>query len=301
VPHSETKPLFDIGKQYVVADRMFASHIDSSFVSHQYIIAGQANSAVDIPLGTWGCGGGKQDTVQTLQQDRTYGPTESPCFNYKTLGDELDSAGVPWRYYAASTDDLYLAYEAVKHIRNGPDWAADIRSPSAQFLTDVQNGDLAAVTWITPTGSDSDHAGSGSSSGPEWVASIVNAVGESQFWDTTTVFVMWDEWGGWYDHVAPPYVDYDGLGFRVPLMIVSPYAKKGYVSHVQYEHGSILRYVEDLFGLGRLAATDARALSPAADCFDYSRPPRTFKPFATTLRPRDFTFAPPDFQPADAY
>ncbi len=91
---------------------------------------------------------------------------------------------------------------------------------------------------------------------------------------------MWDEWGGWYDHVAPPYVDYDGLGFRVPLLVVSAYAKQNHVSHVQYEHGSILRFVEDAFGLAPLAASDARATSPAADCFDFRKKPRPFSPFA---------------------
>jgi len=109
---------------------------------------------------------------------------------------------------------------------------------------------------------------------------------------------MWDEWGGWYDHVPPPYVDYDGLGIRVPLLVISPYAKRNYVSHVQYEHGSILRYVEDTFGLPRLAASDRRANSPELDCFVHARPPRPFKPFPTQLQPTDFISA-PDFRPPD--
>ena len=101
----------------------------------------------------------------------------------------------------------------------------------------------------------------------------------SQFWNSTVIFVMWDEWGGWYDHVPPPQLDYDGLGFRVPLLVISPYAKQHYVSHVQYEHGSVLRFIEDTFGLGRLSASDGRANSPAPDCLDFTRPPRPFKPF----------------------
>ena len=82
---------------------------------------------------------------------------------------------------------------------------------------------------------------------------------------------MWDDWGGLYDHVPPPYEDYDGLGFRVPLIVISPYAKQDYVSHVQYEHGSILRFIEDHYGLGRLAASDTRANDPAVDCFDFTQ------------------------------
>ncbi len=139
-------------------------------------------------------------------------------------------------------------YQAINHIYNGPQWS-NVVTPPSQFLTDVQNGTLATVTWVEPTYPDSDHSGNGSTTGPAWVASVVNAVGESKFWDSTAIFVMWDEWGGWYDPVAPPYEDYDGLGFRVPLLVISPYAKQGYVSHTQFEHGSILRFVEDTFGL----------------------------------------------------
>ena len=155
------------------------------------------------------------------------------------------------------------------------------------MITDVANGQLADVTWVTPSCKNSDHAACGSATGPEWVTDVVNAIGESRFWNSTVIFVMWDEWGGWYDHVKPPYVDYDGLGLRVPLLIISPYAKHGYISHVQYEHGSILRFIEDRFGLARLAASDTRANSPAADCFDFSQPPRPFKPFGTPMRPKD--------------
>ena len=114
--------------------------------------------------------------------------------------------------------------------------------------------------------------------GPAWVASVVNAIGESPYWRSTAIFIMWDDWGGWFDPVAPVYEDYDGLGFRVPLIIVSPYAKKGYVTHVQYETASVLRFIEDNFGLGRLAASDARANDPAGDAF-------RLQPAAAPVRP----------------
>ncbi len=287
VPHNQSKLYFEMAGQYVLGDRMFTSHIDASFVSHQYIIAGQAEHAVDLPGNDWGCDGSPRDRVATLKPDRSYGPYEKPCFKSQTLGDELDAAGLPWRFYASGAEDIWSAYHAVRHIRFGKDWN-NVIAPSPQFLTDVQNGDLAAVTWITPEWQDSDHGGASSTSGPEWIANIVNTVGESQFWDSTAIFVMWDEWGGWYDHVAPPFVDYDGLGMRVPLLIISPYAKQGYVSHVQYEHGSILRYIEDVWGLGQLAPSDTRANDPAVDCFDYTQKPRPFKPFETRMKSRDF-------------
>ncbi|MGA8533243.1 MAG: alkaline phosphatase family protein [Candidatus Tumulicola sp.] len=288
VPHSETKPYFAMAQQYVLGDNMFPSDFDaSSFVSHQYIIAGQAGSTINYPATTWGCDGGPKDTVPTVTLQRGYGARIQACFNYQTLGDELDSAGISWGYYTSSLEDgsgnLWNAYQAIKRIRYGPDWDADDISPQTRFLSDVKNGKLRAVSWITPTCRNSDHASCGATHGPHWVASIVNAVGNSKYWDSTAIFVMWDEYGGWYDHVPPPLADYDGLGIRVPLLVISAYAKKGYVSHVQYEHGSILKFVEDQFGLSRLAASDARATSPAGDCFDFTQPPRAFVPIPAVL------------------
>jgi phospholipase C len=301
VPQSETRPYFDIGKQFVVGDAMFPSNIDESFESHQYIIAAQANRAVDQPNGTEGCQL-PAGNVLTLLDNRRFGPTEQPCFESQTLGDELDAKHLPWRYYASATGDLgflWSAYQAIGHIYNGPDWKNDIVNPPSAFLKQIARGKLETVTWITPTCATSDHADCLSNQGPDWVASVVNTVGESKFWDSTAIFVMWDEWGGWYDHVPPPYKDFDGLGVRVPLLIVSPYAKKGYVSHVQYETSSILRFIEDDFGLPSLAASDARATSPAADCFDFSKPPRPFKPIHTKMTARDFIDAAPDPRPID--
>ncbi len=94
------------------------------------------------------------------------------------------------------------------------------------------------------------------------MASLVNAIGQSKYWNNTAIFIFWDDYGGWYDPEPPAYIDYDGLGIRVPMVIVSAYAKKGYVSHVHYEHGSILKFVEDQFGLGRLSASDTTCHLP---------------------------------------
>jgi phospholipase C len=302
VPHNESALYFKMARQYVLADRMFTSHIDASFVSHQYIIAGKASGAVDLPAGWWGCDGGPSDHVRTLNQDRSYGPYIQACFDNQTIGDELDHAGLTWRFYASSlgtVGDIWSAYQAIRHIRNGSDWSKVI-SPQTRFSSDVQQGTLASVTWIAPTCANSDHSGCGSNTGPQWVASLVNAVGQSQFWNSTAIFIYWDEWGGWYDHVAPPYVDYDGLGMRVPLLMISPYARRNHVSHVQYEHGSILRFIEDQFGLPRLAASDARANSPEGDSFNFKQPPRPFKPFATPMKASDFIRQPPDGRTADS-
>jgi phospholipase C len=303
VPQSETVPYFTMGKQYVFADHMFTSMIDaSSFTSHQYIIAGQSNSSVDFPSSLWGCGGGQTDVIATLTQQRTVGPTIPVCFNDQTLGDELDAAHLTWGYYTSALDAsgyMWSAYRSIRHIRYGPDWKDDVFSPQSKFLKLVEAGQLPNVTWITPTCRNSDHANCDSNHGPAWVTSLVNAVGESKYWKSSAIFIFWDEYGGWYDHVAPKMLDYDGLGLRVPLLVISPYAKKGYVSHVQYEHGSILKFVEDQFGLARLAASDTRATSPQKDCFDFSQPPRPFTPIASPFSKAYFEKEPPDPRPVD--
>jgi phospholipase C len=304
VPHNESKPYWDMAHEWVLADKMFASQLDESFVAHQYIIAAQAQSSVDVPLFYWGCGGGKTDDVETLKQDRTYGGEQRACFNYETLGDELDSAGLTWRFYTSKFRTpfagLWSGYQAVSHIFHGPDWKTDVITPQKTFLTDVAAGKLANFTWITPLCRESDHSDCGGGQGPSWVTSIVNAVGESQYWNSTVIFVQWDDWGGFYDHVPPPHKWYDGLGFRVPLIVISPYAKKDYVSHVQYETASVLRFAEDLFGLPQLSTPDTRAVSPAADALDFARPPRKFVPIAAPQKASFFLTQPDDTRIPDS-
>ncbi len=306
VPQSETTTYFSMANQYVLGDNMFQSNIDASFAAHQYLIAAQAGgngtsgAVANIPSGLWGCNQGPNDVVDTLYFNRSVGPKTAPCFDYTTLADELDAAGLTWKYYAAPVNNAggnWSAFLAINHIRNGPDWA-NVITPPTQFLSDVAAGTLSNVTWITPTIKDSDHALSRSAEGPDWVAAVVNAVGESPFWNSTAIFVVWDDWGGWYDHVKPPYRDYDGLGFRVPMLVISPYAKQNYVSHVQYEETSILRYVEDNFGLAQMAYADAHAKSPAADCFKLQAP-RAFTPFPTNLSREHFLTEKPDYRPPD--
>jgi phospholipase C len=287
VPHSESKPYWDMAHEFVLADRMFASQIDESFVAHQYIIAAQAQSSVDVPFSYWGCGGGKTDEVEIIKQGRGYGGVQRPCFNYETLGDELDKAGLPWRFYTSRyrvpLGGLWSGYQAIRHIFYGPDWKTDVLTPQKKFLTDVKAGSLASFTWITPLCANSDHPDCGGGGGPSWVSSIVNAVGQSKFWDSTVIFVQWDDWGGFYDPVPPPHRGYDGLGFRVGLIVISPYAKKDYVSHVQYETASVLRFAEDTFGLAQLSDADTRATSPAGDCLDFNQAPRKFVPIKAPL------------------
>jgi phospholipase C len=297
VTPSETKPYFTMGEQYVVADQMYASNFDaSSFISHQYIIAAQAESAVNYPYGAWGCPGGPGDKISMVNSQRQISGNEVVCWDPTTLADELDGAGISWAFYAASYSGnpwIWSAYQAVKHIYNGPDWKNDVITPPSQVLSDAANGKLRTVSWVTPTWGNSDHAGSGSNTGPQWVASVVNAIGKSKYWKSTVMFIFWDDYGGWYDPEAPPYADYDGLGMRLPMIIVSPYAKKGYVTHTQLEHGSILRFIENTFGLPPMTASDTRANTPD-DAFDFNKKPRRFKMIPSVLGEDYFLHQRPD-------
>ncbi|MEO6990741.1 MAG: alkaline phosphatase family protein [Candidatus Baltobacteraceae bacterium] len=286
VPQSEVQPYWDLASSYALNDRTFASQIDSSFTAHQYLIAAQTGGTVGTPTATpWGCDAPPSTTIPILLPGRVIGPGVFPCFSYPTIATELDAAGLPWRYYAPSISNgnggaLWGAFDAIRAVRYGPDWTTDVIDPETDFLGDAQRGVLPAVSWVIPDFINSDHAGSGSSSGPDWVASVVNAVGTGPDWSTTAIFVVWDDWGGWYDHVPPPQLDLHGLGIRVPLIVISPYAKRGFVSHQQTEFGSLLRFVEDRFGLAQLSDSDRRASVPY-DCFDFSQAPRAFSQIQT--------------------
>ena len=122
----------------------------------------------------------------------------------------------------------------------------------------------------------SDHPSSNDGSGPSWVASVVNAIGNSQYWDNTVILITWDDWGGWYDHVPPTIINSYEYGFRVPLIVVSPFARQGYVSHVTHDFGSILKFIEETYRLPSLGYADALA-DDLSDCFDFHRHNRFVK------------------------
>ncbi|HEY5426964.1 MAG TPA: alkaline phosphatase family protein [Candidatus Tumulicola sp.] len=289
VPQDETQPYLDMAEQYAFADRMFETNQGPSFPAHQYLISGTSTTVdggplrvADNPYGRrkgngGGCDAPSHVLVKTIDAAGHVGNPVYPCFERQTLADVLDPAGVSWRYYQMELGTgLWHPFDAIRHIRYGPDYA-NVVFPSDTVLSDVAHGNLANVSWVTPDGINSDHAGSGGNGGPAWVASIVNAVGASQYWDDCAIFIVWDDWGGWYDHVKPPSYNSYELGFRVPLIVVSPYAKRGFVSHRQLEFGSILKFVEETFDTGSLDTTDVRAKS-LDGVFDFHKPARAFVP-----------------------
>ena len=265
----EIAPYWQIAQTYVLGDHMFQTQGSGSFTAHQDLIAGgstidpeQTKTLIDFPSKKpWGCDAPKGTKTSliiakgsSLQYRYHHGPF--PCLKYATLRDLLDAAGLSWRYYTppepGGIGALWNGFDAIDAVRNGPEWTTNIVSQT-QIFTDITAGALPAVSWVIPTEGNSDHPGNSSDTGPSWVGTVVNAIGESQYWNSTAIVVVWDDWGGFYDHVPPPFFDrWGGLGFRVPLLIASPYARQGssryggYVSHTQYEFGSILKFIEDI-------------------------------------------------------
>ncbi len=321
VEQSKVQPYWTMASEYALGDNTFSSNSGPSFVSHQYMVAGQSGHSSEVPDGQpWGCDNqNKSTTVELLKYGQANPPVFSkatghevtgpfPCFTYPTIAGLLDGAGITWRYYVQpppNSGSNLSAFEAISQIINGPDWS-NVVHPDTKVLDDIASGNLQQVSWVMPSGSKSDHGGRDSGSGgPAWVASIVNAIGQSKYWHSTAIIVLWDEWGGWYDHVHPPqYPDpvthaREGLGFRVPLIIVSPYAKAGYISHQQHEIASSLHFIEQTFSLGSLGLADARA-DAFGDVFDFTQKPIVFKPIPTELNGRYFIDH-PDNTPADDY
>ena len=309
IRYADVAPYFDIARNYGFANRMFQTNQGPSFPAHQFIFAGTSQVYADIPLfasenpsrgPAAGCVAPSDQLVYLIDPTGKENYRAYPCFEHQTLADLLDRPpGDPthplsWRYYGAPGEgSIWMAPNAIQHICGatgsplscgGPHWTSgDVSLWPAQVLLDIKQKKLATVSWVTPSGLDSDHAGSNDGSGPSWVASVVNAIGQSPYWKNTVIFITWDDWGGWYDHVAPPIDATFGFyeyGFRVPLLVVSPYTTAGYVSQSRHDFGSILRFVETAFNLGRIPPgnfADARA-DDLSDFFDFTKSPRPFVP-----------------------
>lgn len=306
VPRTEVQPYFDMATQYAFADHMFQTNSGPSFPAHQYILSGTSTVSKESSLRaaenpstaqqklTGGCDSPKGSLVLLIDSGGGEDQEAFPCFDRPALTDLLEAKSLTWRYYQAhSGAGLWNGPDAIRHVRDSPYYSQNVVWPPSQVLTDIQQGTLATVAWVTPTGLASDHAGNTDGSGPSWVASVVNAIGTSKYWDNTVIFVTWDDWGGWYDHVKPPQYNSYELGFRVPLIAISAYSKKGYVSHRQHEFGSILKFAENVFSLGSLGTTDARS-DNLADCFNFTQKPRQFKMIPAKLSANYFLHQPID-------
>ena len=313
----DVNPYLEMATRYGWANYMFQSNQGPSYPAHQFLFGGtSAPSAADDAAGIFasenlvgtggvggfnkiaGCAAPENTRVQLIGPGGEKKQFVYPCFEHQTLPDLLGSS-LTWRYYAPAPGTIWTAPNSIAHICHataqggtcaGPAWTEHLDFTPPDVLDDIAACKLRSVSWVIPAARYSDHAGLHSGSGgPAWVASIVNAVGTSTscdngkgYWNDTAIFITWDDWGGWYDHVAPPFIaplqgDYQN-GFRVPLIVVSAYTPKGYVNNLQHDFGSILRFAEHNFAIpeGALHFADRRSKTNLTGFFDLTQPPRAF-------------------------
>ena len=243
---------WDYASQFVLMDNFFTSAMGPSLPNHLYLIAGQSGNVT--------------------------GNAQNFTLNFPVIMDELDSSGISWKYYsdgAANFDKPgdWNPLAALASFQNNSSRLQNL-APNSAFVSDVQNGTLANVTWVIPQVNESEEPPLNNTAGEHYVVSTINTIMQSKYWNSTAIFVTWDDWGGWYDHVAPPQVDSHGLGFRVPCLIISPYANEAFVDHTQADFTSILKFIETVYSLPPLTSRDAAA-SNMLEAFNFSQPPRT--------------------------
>jgi phospholipase C len=296
--------------RFVLADRFFTSMYGPTFPEHLYTVAAQSYGIVDNKTTTNVEGNYCDDDteitkrfpiedltdadvrkIMALEEDITsevpdqliriaaYWESTRTCVDIKTLPDLLERNGISWTYYA-NADSWMNALQAVRHIRFGPMWDK-VQKPET-FLQDVRRGDLPAVSWLVPPeGHPNEHPGSLTNvcEGENWTLEYVNAVMRSEHWPSTAIVIVWDDFGGFYDHVVPPHYDVMGLGPRTPALIISPWTTQGdspdggSIDSTVYEFSSVLRFIEDLHGLKPMTDRDRRA-DPLSGAFDFSQEPR---------------------------
>lgn len=250
--------------QYVLFDRFFSSAMGGSVWNHMYWVAAQPGS----------------------EENRI--PPEGYGDDVVTIFDRLEERGISWKFYIQNYDPTITfrtmgqggqrAAQVVwcpllnfPRFIDNPELFSHI-VPLDEYFTDLQNGTLPSVAYIVPSGA-SEHPPGSIRAGQRFVKSLIQALMRSDAWYSSAFMVTYDDWGGWYDHVPPPQVDEYGYGFRVPAFLVSPYAKRGYIDHTELDFTSILKFIEENWGLEPLAERDARANS-IINAFDFSQPPR---------------------------
>ena len=280
-------------QNFVLADMMFSALPSGTFPNHLYAVANNSDGTFTTPnttsKGDWGCDAPKTVTVA---QENLAGVVNQvyPCFHFKTLADELQSAGISWKYYAPPKGVNGYSYSTLNSFTQFRDtslWTTNVVDYDT-FASDVASGNLPAVSWLSPGRIQSEHPPQDFCPGEDWTVEQINAIMQnSTLWDSTAIFITWDDFGGFYDHVVPPARDQFPLGPRVPLLIISPYVKSGYISHTQYEFASVLRFIEERFGLAPLGDRDKTA-NDTTDSFNFAQaplPPLILTPRACSLVP----------------
>ena len=282
--------------EFVLGDKMFSSMYGPTFPEHLYTVAAQSGQVTGnkIDRGDAVPGGYCDDPseevprfrqlterevkeVMRLERDARVAKVKEfwervwPCFDFPVIQDGLTDAGVSWRYYGNA--GFYSALLAIKHIRFSKHWGTDV-VPEGRFLDDLKAEKLRSVSWVLPGVGFDEHPGGGHSvcKGENWTVRHLNALMRTKHWRDTAVFMIWDDFGGFYDHVPPPQLDVMGLGPRVPLLIISPWAKNGYIDSTTYEFSSVLKFIETVHGLDPLTDRDAQA-DPMLAAFDFDQDP----------------------------
>ena len=293
---------FRYADEFVLGDHMFSSMYGPTFPEHLYTVAAQAGRVTGnkITRGEITPGGYCDDPSERVPRFRrlskddkdivmraeevpniprveSYWEEVEACFDFKVLPDVLEETGVSWRYYGNA--GFYSALLAIRHIRFSKHWGTDVVR-EGKFMSDIRSGNLRAVSWVLPGVGYDEHPGAQHSvcKGENWTVRHLNALMKSPAWASTAVVIVWDDFGGFYDHVPPPHIDVMGLGPRVPLLIISPWAKQGYVDSTTYEFSSVLKLIETLHDLNPLTARDAAA-DDMLGAFDFDRDPTGRKLF----------------------
>jgi phospholipase C len=265
-----------------------------SFPNHLYTIAADNDRVIGNPefrsrrmsillQDRWGCDA-PRGTFVPVRVDGSITRPEFPCFRIRTLGDVLSRHGISWRYYAPSQDERgyqWSIYNAIRQDRFGPAWHHNVVNTTS-FVKDVDADKLPAVSWLIAPEAQSEHPPNSVCAGENWTVDQLNALMRSKEWSSTAVVVTWDDFGGFYDHVPPPQTGEFGLGPRVPMLVISPWARPGFVDHVRWDFSSVLRLIERLHGLAPLTTRDGTA-DDMAEAFDFNQQP--LKPLVLRSQP----------------
>lgn len=265
-------------KAFTLDDHFFSTIAGPTFPNHLAMVAGQSNNTDDNPVlntyHSWGCDAGPYTKVDRVDPRTGKHSLITPCFDITTLPDELQKAGVSWKYYAPGqyqSGYIFSSLNSIRHIRYSPLWNTNVPDTS-QFVRDIKNGTLPQVSWVVTPEEVSDHPPHSICAGENFTVRQLNALMSSPLWSSTAVFLIWDDFGGFYDHVAPPTLGYIAYGPRVPTIVISPYARPHVVDSRIYDFTSIVRYIEDKYALPRIGTYEQHADSIVAD-LNFSQAP----------------------------
>jgi phospholipase C len=265
---SDIPAYWSYATHYTLADNFFSTILGPSFPNHLVTVASQSGGVINNPInilhGAWGCDSGAQARVEKVDAQGRHHFVR-PCFNFRTLPDVFSDRNISWAYYAPTIGQPgynWSALDAIRHIRYSPLWQQNVR-PQAAFFRDIRRGRLPTVSWLTPDGAHSEHPPYSMCAGENWTVQRINAVMRSRYWKDTAIILTWDDFGGTYDHVAPPRKNLIMFGPRVPTIVISPYARAHHVDHHEYDFNSILRFLETWLRLPALTQYDASAVNLA--------------------------------------